>query len=111
MAQLFSNNSSSTLNGAINDTVTSITLNDSSGMPAPSGVDYFLLTITNILTGTWEVVKVTDNTANVLTVVRGYEGTAQAWLDSTLCQMNLTKDTKTSEGKTRADSNPLSLFC
>ena len=60
-------------------------------MPAPSGADYFLLTLTDFTNQ--EIVKVTDNTANVLTVVRGYEGTAQAWDDGTVCQMNVTKDT------------------
>lgn len=89
--QLFENNIETTLNGAIDAVVTAITVADSSGMPVPTGGDYFLLTI--YAGATWEVVKVTDNTTNVLTVVRGHEGAASAWSDGASCSMNITKDT------------------
>lgn len=93
MTQLFANNASTTLNGAINNSVTAITLTDSTEFPTPSGSDYFLATLFDVSSGAWEVVKCTDNTANVLTVTRGHEGSAAAFADDDLIQGNLTQAT------------------
>lgn len=74
MTQLFANNISTTLNGAITAVATSIVVTSGTGMPSPAGGDYFLLTITD---GTnVEIVKCTSRSVNTLTVVRAQEGTA-----------------------------------
>ena len=65
----FVNNASTTLDGAINNSVTSITVTD--GSVFPSEGDY------RLIIGT-EVVLVTARATNVLTVVRGVDGTAAA---------------------------------
>lgn len=79
MAQLFTNNASSTLNGAITAAATSITVNNGAAFSSPTGGDYELLTLfdgvdvdssTNV-----EIVKMTARSTNVLTVVRAQEGT------------------------------------
>lgn len=57
------------LNGGINDTVTTLTVNDATG--TPTGGDWRLLIGTEIL-------LVTSRASNVLTVVRGQEGTSAA---------------------------------
>lgn len=72
--QLFSNNATTTLNGAITNVATSITVTDGTVFTAPTGTEYELATIddgVNI-----EIVKITARTTNVLTVVRGQEGTS-----------------------------------
>jgi len=63
------NHVATTLNGAINDTVTSITVNNAASWPAEG--DY------RLRVGS-EVVQVTSRAANVLTVVRGVDGTTAA---------------------------------
>lgn len=69
MAQLFSNNASTTLSAGISNAVTTIAVVDGSLFQSPTGGDFELLTITD---GTnWEVVKVTARATNTLTVVRG----------------------------------------
>lgn len=65
----FVNNASTTLNGAINNSVTSITV--TAGVVFPAEGDYRLIIDT-------EVVLVTARATNVLTVVRGVDGTAAA---------------------------------
>lgn len=76
--QLFTNNADTTLNGAITSGSLSITVNDGSLFPVPTGGDYFLLTLFQ-KSGTselnHEIVKCTARAANVLTVVRAQEGT------------------------------------
>lgn len=74
MTQLFANNISTTLNGAITAVATSIVVTSGAGMPSPSGGDYFLLTITD---GTnVEIVKCTSRATETLTVVRAQESTS-----------------------------------
>lgn len=89
MTQLFANNISTTLNGAITDVATSIVVTSGAGMPSPTGGDYFLLTLsdgTNV-----EIVKCTSRTAETLTVVRAQEGTAGfAFADLDTIEMRLT---------------------
>ena len=63
------NNIATTLNGAINDSVTSVTVTDGSSYPSEG--DYRILVDT-------EVMQVTARSSNVLTVVRGVDGTTAA---------------------------------
>lgn len=69
------NNFATTLNGAITNVATSITLTSATGLPAIGTNEYFYLTIddsTNI-----EIVKVTDDASSpTFTVVRGQGGTS-----------------------------------
>ncbi len=81
MAQLYSNNAHSTLDGAITSTATTITVDDGSVFDSPTGGDYFLAMLFQPTTGAWEVVKVTARSTNDLTVTRGEEGTAAAFAD------------------------------
>lgn len=95
MTQLFANNITTTLNGAILAGDTFITVSDGSAMPSPTSGDYFLLTLIGLdgngNENAWEIVKVTARTGNALTVVRAQEGTsAVGWADATRCELRLT---------------------
>jgi len=72
----YSNNASTSLPGGINDSVTEITVTDASSFPAISSPDYAYLTLVSATA--LEVVKCTDITGNVLTVVRAQESTDAA---------------------------------
>jgi hypothetical protein len=127
MPQLFANNAWSFLNGGINDTTTSIALSTGQGarFPSPTGGDYFLLTLIGLTDGneaTWEIVKVTTRTGDVLTVVRAQESTtAVSWLSGTRVELRMTAgqaalfDDKYSKSETDAaiaalvDSSPAAL--
>ena len=65
----FVNNAATTLNGALTDVATSVTVTDGSVFPAEG--DFRVLVNS-------EVMLVTARATNVLTVVRGYEGTTAA---------------------------------
>jgi allophanate hydrolase subunit 2 len=82
MAQLYSNNGVSSLNGGITNVATTVNLTATEGalFQAPTGGDFELITVfdgatigasTNV-----EIMKVTARTGDALTVVRGQEGTA-----------------------------------
>ena len=73
------NNGLSTLASAITSSSTSITVatGDGSKFPALSAGQYFMLTLVKS-TGTFEIVKVTARSGDVLTVVRAQEGTTAA---------------------------------
>ena len=74
MARLYVNNYSTTLNGAITDVATSMTLTDVTAFPAVGGTDYAMITITD---GTnIEIVKATAIAGSVITIVRGQDGTS-----------------------------------
>ena len=93
MAELFKNNVSVLLAGAINDSQTTITVNNGSLLPSPSGGDFFRLTLIERNTNEidWEIVKVSARSGNDLTVLRGQEGTtARTWADLTRCEMRAT---------------------
>ena len=66
------NNAQTTLNGAINDTTTTVVVTDGSALPSASGSTYFVITVDN------EIMLVTNKATNTLTVTRGYEGTTAA---------------------------------
>ena len=70
---VFGNNASSLLAVSINDTIETIQVDDSSSFPAPSGTQFFYATLEND-SGDIEIVKVVDNTANVLTLEAGGRG-------------------------------------
>lgn len=90
--QLFENNAGTRLNGDITDSATSIPVTDGSVFPVPGTNEFFLATISdgeNI-----EIVKVTDNTTNTLTVVRAQESTtAYAFQDNDKIELLPTKGT------------------
>jgi hypothetical protein len=73
---LFSNNASGALASSITTSSTAITLTTGAGaqFPAISGGNYFYATLTDS-SNNLEIVKVTARATDVLTVVRGQEGT------------------------------------
>jgi len=80
MVEQFANNADSTLNGAINDSTTSIVVVNGSSFPSVG--NFRLLIGSDPDTG--ELVLVTARSVNTLTVVRGQESTsAQSWPDGT----------------------------
>lgn len=93
MAIKFSNNAETTLDGAISNSATSITVADVSALPTLGVSDYAYLTLANAAATKIEIIKVTaiDVGTKVLTAVRGQEGsTAQAFDDGDLCELRLT---------------------
>lgn len=93
MAQLFANNAFSTLAAGISAGGASITLATGTGsrFPALSGSDVFDITLTQAGDETsWEVVRCTARTGDVLTVTRGVEGTAAAWLTGDKVECRIT---------------------
>lgn len=89
MPVLYNNNAITSLNGAITNVATSITVLAGGVFPAVSTPDYIYLTITEGVK--IEIIKVTDITGNVLTAVRGQDGTTgQAFGDSSRIDLRLT---------------------
>lgn len=81
MAQLFLNNASAILANAISTTDTALTLASGLGgrFPAPTGGNYFVLTLYQMsgsIEINHEIVRCTSRAGDVLTVVRAQEGTA-----------------------------------
>ena len=93
MAVKYSNNASTTLNGAINASVTTITVNDASEFPTLTGSDYTYLTLSNLAATAVEIIKVTAiNTATKeLTVERGIDDTSgTSFISGDICELRLT---------------------
>jgi hypothetical protein len=92
--QLFSNNASSLLAASITPTTTVIQVASGAAFPSPTGGNYFVAALVNA-DGDLEIVKCTSRTGNLLTVVRGQEGTsAQSWvLNTTRVELRLTSGT------------------
>jgi len=93
MAVKFSNNASTTLNGAITASATSIVVADTSEFPALSSGDYMYLTLANAAGSKIEIIKVTNinSGTKTLTAVRGQDGTSgTAFSDGDLCELRLT---------------------
>ena len=92
MAQLFTNNASTTLASAAGASDTALTVTDGSKFPSPSGSDYFLLTLASGSPETaWEIVKCTARSTNTLTVTRAQESTtAAAWPSGSIASLRLT---------------------
>jgi len=100
MSQLFKNNATSYIDGAISAAVTSISLPSGAGakFPVISGSDYFLATIVGLsssgIEDTWEIVKVTARSSDTLTVVRAQESTtALSWAHASRIENRLTAAT------------------
>lgn len=74
MALKYANNAKTTLNGAITNSATSITVTDGSVFPALGGGDYFYMTLEDVSLQN-EIVKVTAVATNTLTIVRAQNGT------------------------------------
>lgn len=79
---LYANNASTTLVSGINASVTTVTLTDASGFPSPGAGEAFMLTFIDTATKlVREIVQCTSRSGNVLTIVRGQEGTtARSWI-------------------------------
>ena len=80
---LFSNNAQATLASGISSSATTCTLATGTGaiFPSPTTGQAFTLTFTDAISGAnTEICLCTNRTADVLTIIRGQEGTtAQAW--------------------------------
>lgn len=92
---LFFNNSKTNLGAPVNPGDTTITLASGAGAlfsPGPTGSQYFLITLSDALTGiNNEICKCTNVAGDVLTVVRAQEGTsAQSWLVGDTAQGRIT---------------------
>ena len=93
--QLFTNNAGSTVASSVSSVATTITVAAGQGalFPSPTGGDYFILTLTQGSGGetSWEIVKCTSRSVDVLTVVRAQEGTvAAAWAVGDKTELRLT---------------------
>lgn len=90
MAVRYSNRARTTLAGAINASVTSISVASSASFPAITGLDHFYATIATSDNSQIEVVKVTAVSGTAWTVVRGQDGTtAQSWGSGTTVEGRL----------------------
>jgi len=79
---LFANNARTTLAGGISSGATSLTVVSGAGakFPNPGGGDLFVATLVNLTTLINEIIHVTARSGDVMTIVRGQEGTtAVAW--------------------------------
>jgi hypothetical protein len=75
---LYTNNAATALAFGINNTQTTIQVQDGMGalFPSPIAGDYFYITVTSISVGSsYEIMQCTARVADVFTVVRGAEGT------------------------------------
>lgn len=95
---VFENNSNAILASDIDDTQTTITLFAGQGANFPSITapnEIFFITLQNYAAQLIEICRVTDRVSDVLTVVRGQDGTtAKAWaVADTAIQLRVTKET------------------
>jgi len=94
---IFENNSNGMLLAAIDNSQTTITLAGGQGanFPDPAVDEIFYITLQNYTAQLIEICRVTDRVVDVLTVVRGVDGTtAKAWAAAdTAIQLRLTKET------------------
>lgn len=100
MTQLFANNASSALAGAITSAALSIPLTPGTGVrfPSPTAGQFFLATLigtdANGNENAWEIVYVTANASDMLTVQRQWENTtAEAWPAGTRIELRDTAGT------------------
>jgi len=93
MSVKFSNNASTTLNGAITSAATSIVVNDISEFPTLASGDYTYLTLANATETKIEIIKVTaiNTGTKTLTAARAQDNTtAQAFSTDDLCELRMT---------------------
>ena len=74
--QLYTNNAATTLASAAGSGDTSLTVTNGAAFASPTGGDWQMVTLTSSTGTAVEIVKMTARAGNVLTVVRGQEGTA-----------------------------------
>jgi hypothetical protein len=89
----FSNNASTTLNGAVSSSVTSIVVNDASEFPTLSSGEYTYLTLANATETKIEIIKVTsiNTSTKTLTAIRAQDNTgAQAFSSGDICELRMT---------------------
>lgn len=112
MTQLFSNNASTTISGAINSAVTTINVQTGDGdlFSSPTGSDFEFLTLHTRDYSAWEVVSLESRTDDALIVTRGIEGSALDWSEGIYLSANVTAKSLqdlsilASTAKTTADS-------
>ncbi len=87
--QLFANNASTTLNGGINNLVTSLVVTSNTNFPVIVNTgDYFYATLSDAGNDTWEIVQVTATSGDTFTVVRGQDNTtALSWITGSVFEM------------------------
>jgi hypothetical protein len=91
MTRIHSNNFSTTLNGAIDNSTTSVVIASSTGFPSVGGGVTTNITVQE--GSTVEIMKVTSRSSNTLTVVRAQEGTsASAFSDASTVEIRFTRD-------------------
>ncbi len=96
MAQLFANNAGSKTVGIVEvgHTAIGLTSGDGALFPTPTGGDYFLVTLVGISQAketSWEVVKCTARSGDILTVVRAQLGTTEVeWPSATIIELRAT---------------------
>lgn len=93
MSVLYTNNAYSTLAGAINSSVTTLTVATGEGARFPaisSSTDFFYVTVFNVSVS--EIVKVTARSTDTLTIVRAQDGTtAQSFSSGDSVQLKVNK--------------------
>jgi len=104
--ELFSNNASATLSSSLTSTATSIVLTTGQGsyFPTPSYPQYFWVSLVN---GTnLEVCQCTGNSGDVLTVVRGQQGTTKQAFSTvgTTVELRLTASSLTAFAQLTGDT-------
>lgn len=107
------NNYSTLLNGAINNSVTTLVVSDATGLPAIGAGEVYNLTLDNGA-GTVEIVTVTDDASSPsLTVTRGVEGTAAiSWADGSLIELRMTADSadRKADGASSSTDNAVARY-
>ena len=100
---LFTNNAATGMVYPISSSATTLVVNGGSGslFPAPTGGNYFMLTLISQLTGNMEIVQCTARSGDTFTIVRAQEGTtAQSFAIGDAVQLRITA------GSLQAFSNP-----
>jgi len=90
---LFTNNAATGMVYPISSSATTLIVNGGSGslFPAPTGGNYFMLTLISQLTGNMEIVQCTARSDDTFTIVRAQEGTtAQAFAIGDGVQLRIT---------------------
>ena len=101
---LFTNNAATGMVYPISSSATTLVVNGGSGslFPAPTGGNYFMLTLISQLTGNMEIVQCTARSGDTFTIVRAQEGTtAQAFAIGDAVQLRITA------GSLSAITNPV----
>lgn len=100
MTQLFANNATGSLATSASNSAVTLTLATGQGakFPSPTSGNHFMLTLVGLdgngNENAWEIVRVTARSNDVLTVVRGQEGTtAVAWNAGTRVELRATAGT------------------